>query len=55
MAALCVDDIYPEFDIMTQFLINDIICAQKLDALQNRLGKCTNSGHYKKRLFFRAV
>ena len=36
MAALCVDNLHPEFDIMTRFLINEIICAQKLDALQNR-------------------
>ena len=55
MAALCVDDIYPEFDIMTQFLINEIIRAQKLDALQNRLGKRTNPIQDKKKAIFQAV
>lgn len=35
MAALCVDGIHPEFDIMTRFLINEIIVAQSLDALEN--------------------
>ena len=36
MAALCADNIHPEFDIMTRFLIEEIIRAQKLDALENR-------------------
>jgi len=35
MAALCADNIHPEFDIMTRFLIEEIIRAQKLDALEN--------------------